>query len=91
MAKKEITTLEDGLEVLEKYQKKFGGAYEGIKNAVLKAIDDRDSYWKADIREGNKRPGYVCSKCGHRSAVPNTYCRKCGTCKHTDGKARVQR
>lgn len=90
MARKELNSLEDGLEVLNKYQKKFGGTYDLIKSAIERAIDDRDSFWKADIAEGKTHPGYVCSKCGHRSAVPNTYCRKCGTCKHTDGKARIR-
>lgn len=92
MAKKELTTLEDGLEVLAKYQKKFGGTYELLKSAVERAIDDRDSFWKADVAEGKRRPGFICSKCGRRSAVTNAYCPQCGSGKHNpDGKARITR
>lgn len=80
--KKDVHTLEDCLEVVDKFHKKLGeSAYLMIRSAISDNIISRDSYWSVDTVTTSNRPVYRCSVCGKVSAAPVKYCPGCGTCK----------
>lgn len=82
--KKDVNTLEECLEIVDKLHKKLGdSAYHMIHSAISDKIQDRDSYWEIveQISKDKIRNVYKCNVCGKISAAPVRYCSGCGGCK----------